>query len=137
MAWYDEVLDSIETSLAGVSGISYATRGVFDPVKSKKIPRWPKAYLTDLGGQRDPFTGDLSNRLAAVTLVVFEPRGVDGKRASKTLAQLDEAVSELLTHTRPGNNIALLADSDEGVEGSDALEFYVKTIVFEYEVERT
>lgn len=136
MGW-STYLDNIVTRVATVSGLSDVHRAaVIDPDKIVKIPRWPKAIVTDLGGSLDPFSGTVYDRQFAVTIIGYYPRGVDGGFASKQIGALSEAVVTELTHTREHGEITLIGDIGEQAEavGSGA-ELYMQTSIFSYSVD--
>jgi hypothetical protein len=135
MGW-SSYLDSIVTRVAAVSGISTAYRSAsVDPDKMVKIPRWPKAIISDLGGQLDPYSGTIYDRQFAVTIAILYPRGVEGGAASQQLGTLAEAVVTALTHTRDSGEISLIGDIGEQVESVGGPEIYMQTQIYSYSVE--
>lgn len=130
MGW-NSAIDTVVTTVAAVSGINYCSRAaLIDPDRLVKIPRWPKALVHDLGGQLDPFSGEIYDRMFGVTLVVMKPRGTDGSEASKLLATLSDLVVTALTHTRIGSSISIIMDSQEIAEAVNSNELYMKTLIF-------
>lgn len=136
MGW-NSFLDSVETRLASVSGISYASRAAsLDPEKLLKIPRWPAGLVVDMGGMVNPFSGEIAERLMSIVIAVFKPRGTLGKEAAKQLGTLSEAVVEEFTHTDENSSIRVLSESDEIAEQVGSGEVYMRAITFSYDILR-
>lgn len=136
MGW-SAFIDSTVTSLAAVSGISYASRAAgLDPDKLLAIPQWPAGLVIDMGGSADPFSGDISERSLAIVIAVFVPAGTLGSQASQQLGTISEAVVEAFTHTRANSSIRILSESDEIAEQIGAGEVYMRVINFSYDILR-
>lgn len=136
MGWSSYIDDAV-TRLASVSGISYAARAAgVDPEKLLLIPQWPAGLVIDLGGNADPFSGDITERTMSIVIAVFVPAGTLGGQASQQLGTISEAVVEAFTHTANDSTIRILSETDELAEGVGDGEVYMRAITFSYDILR-
>lgn len=132
----------LEAKVAQVAAITNGSDLAFNWVERRpdidvddllKINRWPKAVITDFGGELNVFNASLWERLMAITIVVHRPR--DPSRAARDLSQLGELLVADLKHNRDDSAIKLVADSDEVAESVGNTRLYMKTYLFAYEIE--
>ncbi len=133
MAGWNAYLDLLVTRIEGVTGVNKAERSaVVDPDKMMKIPRFPMAIITDLGGSVDVFSGEIDDRQVAITIAVLAPRGVQGGKANKLIATIAEAIVTELDHTRTDGTIRIIEDTEEATQSAAGREIYFKTLVYTY-----
>lgn len=132
----------LEAKLADVAAImngadaafNYTARlPVLDPEELTDIPRWPKAIITDFGGEIDQYNGKVWTNQMAVTVVVARQR--QSSRAARDLAVLGGLLTAALTHDYTDSGISLIARSDEVAEVVGETRIYMQTYLFEYKIE--
>lgn len=103
-----------------------------------KNPRWPAAFLLDLGGELENQNGKIWRRVLGVTVMTAEPRDGFGEKAMREVIRLGELMVAELELSTSDSAIFLLGDTDtEAVTSTNGQIFVHKTWNFVYRIERT
>lgn len=139
----NDYLDAKVVTVAALNsgGTVYFNRveraATIDPQGILLEPRWPAAFIIDMGGELSAVNGKVWNRAMAIVIAVCEPQDVMGAIASRELIELAAVVQTAFEADRSDDGIAMVNDSDAVMEdvNSGSL-IYTKTLMFIYEIEK-
>lgn len=104
-----------------------------------KIPAFPSAVLTQLGGELNDANGEIWTRRMGVTVVVKSAWDPFGDRAAEQLDDLcDDVINELQDDQRDEGIICIYESEDDSVISENhKTDYAYRTLVFQYKIDRT
>lgn len=107
----------------------------------KKIPQWPCACVSNLGGELRSVNGEVWDRLLGITLVNKFISDVNLDEAVGWLDDVTELVMDEMEETRgndktTGDPIYCVSESEDSIVSSDGGTYAMKTLVFSFSVDR-
>lgn len=107
----------------------------------KKIPQWPCACVTNLGGELRSVNGEIWDKLLGVTMV--NKFSIDGvlDDAMDWLDRATEVVQNELEESRGNDNttgdpIYCVSENEDSIISADGGSYAMKTLVFAYSIDR-